>query len=400
MVVLATVVLGLLVSLMLLSDDSDQRDGRKDAERTEDDAEAERLERRSVAGVSAALEAVGGIDGLVMGAAVGAFDLVRFDPNDSNRLLAVQRRSYGLAENQQSNEIWTIDNGVLSQELWAPDVAHDFAHFNADGTITRWIHGGGAVDFAPRIAQILDRDLEQVRESGPMYASRFVVDGSRVFALLGDGSYASDVPYRSLVVDDGWEQFSLAPAAALEWIDSPAPGLVVAYPKASTGTTRVWNSETLDEVVSHALSDRDFQRAAISEDRSTAAGVSFDGALSIIDLRTGRVTHSFGSFDVEGIDQPITLNADGSVAVIVEHDGTVSLWWVADGTKLLSIVGASAQPRWVSEGHAPQSATAVAWDATRLAVRNAARPDTPTSWTVIDVDIDSWLERAEEIGPQ
>lgn len=400
MVVLATVVLGLLVSLMLLSDDSDQQDGREDAERTEDDAEAERLKRRSATGLSTALETVGGIDGLVLGTAEGAFDLVRFDPNDSNRLLAVQRRSYGVAENQQSNEIWTIDNGILSQDLWAPDVAHDFAHFNADGTITRWIHGGGAVGFAPRIAQVLDRDLEQVRESGPMYASRFVVDGSRVFALLGDGSYASDAPYRSLVVDDGADQVSLTSAADLEWIDSPAPGLVVAYPTADTGTTRVWNSETLDEVVSHALSNRNFQRAAISQDSSTAAGVSFDGALSIIDLRTGLVTHSFGSFDVEGIDQPITLNADGSVAVIVEHDGTVSLWWVADGTKMFSIIGASAQPRWVSEVHAPQSATAVAWDATRLAVRNVARADTPTTWTIIDVDIDSWLEQAQEIGSQ
>lgn len=382
--VLGVVVISLLVGLALVSTDSAQ---------PESPQEAEVQDRRSADGLIAALDTIGGVEELVLGTASGPFDLVRFDPLDSTRLLAVHRRSYGEAENQLSNEIWTLENGVLTQELWAPDTAHDFAHFNADGTITRWVHGGGP-DFAPRIAQVLDRDLEQVTESDPLYASRFVVDDGRVFALLGDGFYGSDAPYGALVADDGTYSFVLAQGQNYEWIDTPAPGLLVAYSATGDAKTRVWNTETLEEVVGHALSDRDFQRAAISQDGSTAAGVSPDGALSVIDLRTGQVTHSFGSFEVAEIDRPITLNGDGTAAVIVETDGTVSLWWLEDGTRLLSINGDSAQPRWVSEVYAPKSATAVSWDATRLAVRIAARPDTPTSWTIVDVDVDSWLQRS------
>ena len=54
------------------------------------------------------LQAVGGLDGLTVATADGAFDVVQFDPKNPNRLLASHRRSYGQAGNQDSNERWQV----------------------------------------------------------------------------------------------------------------------------------------------------------------------------------------------------------------------------------------------------------------------------------------------------
>lgn len=340
------------------------------------------------------IASAGGVDALRIADASGAFDLVRFDPLDADALLASNRLSYGVAENHLTNELWTLDGERIRQQLWAPDTPHDFAHFNADGTITRWIHGGGP-DFAPRIAQVLDRTGAVVAETTPMYANRFATDDGRVFALLGDGRYGSNTPHLALVVDDGFARRELANGQPIAWIDIPTPGLLVAYPTSRDGSTRVWDTETLEEIIGHALHSRAYVRAAVSADRSTAVGVRFDGELEVIDLRTGDPTHTFGEFDVTGMDQPLALSADGSIVVIVQRTGLVDVWSVDDSTQILQIAGEAAQPRWLSETYAPRSATAISAHAERLAVRNPARPDVSTSWTIVDLGIDWLLARAE-----
>lgn len=371
----------LYVGLSLVSGDGSQAD---------DDGPTRSATSLSGAELRSLVETSGGVDALRIAEAAGAFDLVRFDPHDPDIALAANRLSYGEAENQRSNERWTIAGERVEQELWAPETPHDFAHFNADGTITRWIHGGGP-DFAPRIAQVLDRTGAVVVETEPMYANRFATDNRRVFALLGDGVYGSRAQHVGLIVDDGQTRQVLAGAGSLAWIDVPAPGLLVAYPASPGGSTQVWNTATLEPVRGHALGGRAYVRTAISADGSTAVGVDFEGGLDVIDLRTGRQTHSFGDFTIEGIDRPLTLSDDGSLVVVVQLSGAVEVWSVDDSTRVLSIAGESAQPRWLSETYAARSATAVSANAERLAVRNPARPDVTTTWSIIDLDFDRLL---------
>lgn len=386
---------GLFAALEMVSEGDAEPLAQTDEEPTRD---AQSLRR--------ALEDLGGLNALALGTAVGAFDLVRFDPLDANRLIATNRLTYGEAENQSTRdrdvvfdrrrngrgEEWIVRDGVVDQSLWDTETQYDFTHFNAGGTVTRWVHPSGTGS-AVRIAEVLDRDANVVFASKPIYASRFVVDGDTLFALTGDAADGApaDHFYVSLVADDGTRSTVITSASGLGWINSPMPGLIVGYPVEVGGRSRVWDSETLIEVEFHALAGRNHRRAAISGDGSIAVGATFAGDLEVIDLRTGNTTHTFGSVDVDGIDQPVTLSHDGSIAVTVEHDGTVTLWSVREGSPIVSIEGDAVQPRWLSEYYAPRSATAVSSDATRLAVRNAARPGVSTSWTIIDIDVDSWL---------
>jgi len=341
----------------------------------------------------ALLEVLGGVDALTVASAQGAFDLVRFDPLDFDRLLAAQRRSYGLAENQNLNRLWAIGDGEIVQSVWAPETPHDFVHFNQDGTTTMWVNGGGG-GFADRVAHVLDSDWEPLATTEPLYASRFAVARQTVFALTGSGVYSTDPTYEELVFDDGSTRGVLASGEPYQWIDTPTDGILVAYPTTAEGATGVWDTTTRSPIRLHALSGQPFVRSAISGDGSLAIGATFDGILDVIDLSSGARTHSFGSVDVQGIDRALTLSHDGSVLVTVEKDGTVTMWWVADGSPIFSIRGAAVQPRWLSDVYAPRSASAVAANGARIALRAAATPESPTTWTIIDTDARSWLAQA------
>ena len=257
-----------------------------------------------------------------------------------------------------------------------------------------WVHGGGD-GFADRVAHVLDSDWEPLAATEPLYASRFAVAQHTVFALTGSGMYyTNDRTYDELVFDTGSIRGVLASGEQFGWIDTPTDKVLVAYPTTGAGSTEVWDATTRSPIRFHALSGKPFVRSAISGDGSVAVGAMFDGMLDVIDLRSGTSTHSFGSVDVEGIDQALTLSHDGSVLVTVEADGTVTMWWVADGSPIFSLRGEAVQPRWLSDLYAPRSASAVAADGERIALRAAATPDSPTTWTIIDIDVRSWLKQA------
>lgn len=344
------------------------------------------------------VEAVGGLDAVVVGEAVGAFDLVRFDPLDHDRLLASKRSSYGRAENQDRNERWTVGRSGVEQTLWAPELAHDFVHFNADGSITIWVNENEGANFAPRRAVVrLDAEAT-VATSAPIYASRFTATADAVFALTGSGDYYSnDEEYLELIAD-GTTSKVLAPGAGLAWIDIPVPGLLVAYPRQDSMTTIAWDTETLLPVDASPLVGRRHQRSAVSGDGRTAVGVTFDGRLEQIDMVTGRVLADFGSLDPRGIDQPLTVNADGTLVTTVDRSGAVTLWWVGDDRPIARVEASSAQPRWVSERYGARSASAVSRNGERVALRSAARPQIPVTWTIIDTSPDRWVARACELA--
>lgn len=406
--VLAAIVVGLIGWLLLLGSDADsalepEPDGgsvpstptvdRPDVPRPLLAAELFAADP-SAAGLRQLYDVVGGFEGLELGSIEGAFDLVSFDPVDRDRLLASNRLSYGPAENQQTTELWHFTGGVIERTLWAPSVSHDFVHFNPDGTTTMWVHGGGQ-GFAPRAATVLDRQLTPVTTTEPLYASRFSSTGGTVFALTGNGDYYTNDPgYVELVADRGSGPIVLDDGFRYGWIDNPSPDLLIAYPAVAEGRTSVWDATTLEPMPDHELAHRHHRRVAISGDGRVAVGAAADGSLEVIDLSTGASVERFGSVDTDGVARPITLNDDGTVAITVEGSGTVSLWWVGDDRPVASIDADAGQPRWLSEEYAAASTSVVAADGSRIVIRAGARPDSPTTWLMVDAEIDSWIERA------
>ena len=346
-------------------------------------------------------ESIGGFAGLQMAVAEGAFDVVTFDPLDGDRLLAARRAGYGDAQNQDVNQQWLIQDGNVVQSAWDPNTEHDFVHFNTDGTITMWVHSGDEIGFAPRNAVVIDRDgTEITTSSSAIYADRFAVDAGTIFALTGkpDWYTLTTDPYISLLADDGERQTWLAPGRDFSWIDVPTTGLLVAYPAGPTGLTAAWDSHTLEPLENHPLAGRPYQRVAVSGDGTTALGVTHDGELERIELVTGRVVGRFGQVDVTEVGHPIALSRDGTLAITVERSGTVSIWFVADGT-LIAEHGASAGVTGLlSTARSARPASSIAQDANRLALRIPALPQIRLSWSLIDTDIESWLIRACDMG--
>jgi hypothetical protein len=350
----------------------------------------------------AVFESIGGFEGLEIGVAEGAYDIVSFDALDHDRLLAAQRRGYGSAENQDVNEQWSVTEGRVTQTAWDPTNPHDFVHYNADGTITMWVHSGDDVGFAPRDAIVFDRSGDVITaSSSPMYADRFAVDGGTIFALSGNPDWYAprDAGYLSLLADNGERRVRLGPGAAFGWIDVPTPGLLVAYPAMSDGLTAVWDTQTLEPLEQHPLAGRPYQRVAISGDLTTALGVTHDGELEPLDLTTGQTGGRFGRVDVTEVERPIVLSADGNVAFSVEKSGEVSVWFVGDDEPVATYAASAGLPRWLPTSRsAARLTSALAPDASRLALRIGASPQIGVSWRLIDTDIESWLARARAVG--
>lgn len=341
-------------------------------------------------------DVVGGFEGLELGTAEGVFDVVGFDPLDSTKLLASDRRSYGDAENQARNEVWRVAEGDVEQQLWMPLTSHDFAHFNTDGTATMWVHGGGA-GFAARTATILSQGEEVGSPTAPLFASRFAASQQTIFALTGNGDYYThETGYVDLVAARGGETRVLADGSLYDWIDAPTTDLLLAYPVAGAGSTTVWDISTLERLDAHPLAGRTYQRLAVSGDGRVAVGVRDDGVLEVVELESGNVVDEFGRVDVQGIDQAVTLNQDGTVAVTVERSGRVSLWWVGHDDPVAVVRAGAWQPRWVSAEYAPMTASAVARNLNRVALLIPARAGEGARWVIVDTSTESWIERACE----
>jgi hypothetical protein len=343
------------------------------------------------------LDALGGLNGLVVGTAEGAFELVTFDPSDLDHLLASQRSSYGPAENQSANEQWWVSGGGVSQTLFAPDLPHDVVHFNRDGTVAVWANSGNTTAYASRTVTL--QSGPRVLVSGPVYASRSVIVGGALFALTGrEDYYSTNRRFESLIADWGGDVTVLDSGEAWAWIDSPLPNIVIAYPVDDRDGTMAWDAASLEPIADHPLAGLSYRRLGISGDERTAVGVTSDGRLEVIDPATGAVSGRFGALNPEGIAQPITLNHDGTIAITVDFDGTVSLWWVGHDQPLATVHGDAGPSQVLSEHRAPRTSSSIEPAAQRIAVRQLATPETPTTWTIIDTDPDSWLRRACELA--
>jgi hypothetical protein len=346
----------------------------------------------------ALLDELGGIEAVTIATAEGAFDVVSFDPTNSEILLASHRLSYGRAENQARNEEWRVVGGEVEQTLWNPGTAHDFAYFNSDGSVTMWSHGGGP-GFAPRSATIIGQIGAIETVTAPIFASRAAEANGTIFALTSDGHYNSR-GYVELIAHDGSSLHVLDDAGTFKWIDTPTSELLLAYSVGDRGGTAVWDTSSLERLIDHPLAQRSYVRLAVSGDERVAVAVNTRGQLELLDFASGELIERFGDgIDVSGIDGALTLNEDGTVLVTVETHGVVTLWWVATQDVILRIDGDASQPRWLSEEYAAKSSTVVAPDASRIALRLPAAPGVPIQWKIIDIDVAAWIDRAcEEVA--
>ncbi|MDX2378264.1 MAG: hypothetical protein QNM02_00715 [Acidimicrobiia bacterium] len=353
----------------------------------------------SAEALSVLFDSIGGFEGLEVGIAQGAFDVVTFDPSDPDTLLAAHRAGYMAEGNEDVNQRWTISGQGMTQSTWDPTTPHDFVHYTSDGSITMWVRDGPDDTFTARRAVVLDQGgtpTHVMSTSSAIQADRFAVDGRTVFALTGDPDWYAprDGGYDALVADDGAVRTHLSSGASFGWIDVPAPGLLVAYPSGPSGTTAVWDTNTLARLEDHPLSGQPYQRVAVAGATSTALAVTLDGELETIDLSNGRTGQRFGRLDVTEVDRPVALSDDGTVAVTVDKSGTVTIWFVASGTPVATFEASSALPRWLPTSRSAARVTSVvAPDASRVALRIPARPEVSVSWRVIDTDVDSWIAR-------
>ncbi len=341
---------------------------------------------------------LGGFDGLLGASSEGAFDLVRFDPDNPNRLLASVRSSYGDTDNSQTNEVWLVGETNVDQQLWMPDTPHDFAHFNVDGSITLWVNEGTR-DFSPRVATVWLNAREPLLTTSPMFASRFTATADGVFALTGDGDYYSTrETYVELVADQGDGIVVLDDGSEYGWIDNPVPEILVAYPIDGNGLTTVWDTSTLEVLPVHPLAGRPYVRAAVSGDRGRAVGVRGDGVMDVINMATGQIITSFGDVDVDRVDLPVVLDDNGTIAWTVENNGQLTVWWVGDSKPIGGVTTASGQSRWVSERYAPLTASVVAPGGRNAVLRIGPTLTTEGQWLFTDTDIASWVDRACDRG--
>lgn len=345
---------------------------------------------------AALLEAVGGVSALELGLAEGAFDHVTFDPADPDHLLASHRSTYGPADNRDRNEEWFVGAGLVSQELFAPEQPHDVAEFNPDGTITLWESAGDDGNFAARIATVqggVDRPT-----SSSLFASRSVVTSGTIVALTGSEDYYSpERTFEALIADRQGVRIELDGGEPWARIDSPTPGIVVAYPRTDDGATRAWDATTLESADTHALAGRPYAAVAVSGDGRLGVGITLDGELESIDMTDGTVVDRFGFADpraAAGIVRPLTLNEDGTILITVGRIGTVGIWWVGDDEPIVSIAGSAGPARVAPEHRAPRSSSAIEPTGRRVALKMRASPGRPVTWRILDTDMASWVERA------
>lgn len=352
--------------------------------------------RPSAETLRALFDALGGVDGLTVGTAKGAFDIVTFDPADPDRLLAAMRASYGEAENQTINEVWRVGDGEVTQALFAPQQAHDYSHFNSDGSLTVWQRSETSAAFASRRATT-DSGGGDVVTSAPVFASRSVVVAGTLFALSGSSDYYDpSTSFVALIADRDGDVVVLDDGAEWGWVDSPAPGVAVSYPATDAGQTMAWDPSSLEPLPDHPLSGLRFQRMSLSQDETVGLGVTLDGRLQVFDPRTGWVRRVLGDLDPHNITGAVTVSAGGETAVTVNWDGTVSIWWLRSGTEIVAIDAHAGPARVMPERRAPRVSSSVAPSAERVALLQPARPATKAMWRIVETDPDTWVRLACE----
>lgn len=335
---------------------------------------------------------LGGFEGLSVGEVTGSFDLVTFDPADPDRLLATMRDGYGPARNNGLNQQWTVDATGIRQEPWRADTPHDFVHFNPDGTHTMWeLAGSGDEPWPQRRAHVIAADGTVIATTAPMYPARFATDGGRVFALVTAGT---SLTYTTLVASDGDGMAELDSGLPYSWVDVPVPGIVVAYPRSVDLRTRVWDTVTLLPLDDHPLAGRRWQRADLSHDGSVAVGIRFDGRIEVVDVETGTVTGEFGLVNPRDVHQPVTIDPGARMVTTIDNDGTLTLWHLDDGRLVARTRGDSGVLRWVNRALSARLSSAVAFDGSRVALRQPAGPETRVVWSIVDTDVSSWIDRA------
>ena len=189
-----------------------------------------------------------------------------------------------------------------------------------------------------------------------------------------------------------------------EWIDVVTRGVLVAFPGPVDGTdqflgnvTAAWDTRTLEPLADHPLAGRRLVRAVVTTNGSMAVGVDFEGVIQVIDMTTGDVTSTFGRIDVGTARYPLVVDASGTVLMTTskttESSAVITMWHVPTGEAAIEFQTATARGLNTPLPFTWDQTAGVAFDTSRVALRTQPRPEGIT-WTVIDTNVDSWVQTA------
>jgi hypothetical protein len=356
--------------------------------------------------------AVGGVDGMTLGTTVGVHSTITFDPSDTDVALATLS---DLSATGQT-DVWSISADGISVTAYAPGVELDDARFNRDGTIIAFGPNEPVAADRP-LARATIRDLDgavlaampEIRYEGRRSgAGRSASDGESVFIIPANIIYADkseNEPYGPLTAlrPDGPVQLTER-VDLYEWIDVVSPGVLVAFPGPVDGTaqflgdvTAVWDTRTLEPLADHPLADRELVRAVVTADGSVAFGVDFDGVIQVIEMATGDVVSTFGSVDVGTARYPLAVDGSGTVLMTTskttESSAVITMWFVPGGEAAIEFRTATARGLNTPLPFTWDQTAGVAFDTSRVALRTQPRPEGIT-WTVIDTNVDDWVQAA------
>ncbi len=217
----------------------------------------------------------------------------------------------------------------------------------------------------------------------PADPDRLVASSAPVSASIDVEGTRFTLTPSALVAERGGRTVTLDAGEAWAWIDSPVAGVVLAYPSAADGVTAAWDAASLERLGHHPFAGHQYQRLAVSGDRRTAVAVTSEGLLAAVDPASGVVMRAFGSLDPAPTAAAVTLDQSGTIAITVDRDRTVGVWWVGDDRPLAVV-----EPNAGAAGASP----AIHPVARRIAVRN------PATWRIIDTELESWIERACDLA--
>ncbi len=264
-------------------------------------------------------------------------------------------------------ELWTIDDGAGSQETLP------------------WLEAN-----APRTGGTFQRDGTILLNTDPSHSLGWPI-------LTNDGNLLARPLTQNqlgLVVSEG--ERPLLVSASLD--KCPTYSVQVGGPEQATlpnqepnGFARVAIPEPgvamADPLPDYPLDGMTIAHAAVSGDGSKALVLSPDGTVSILSMSSGVPLGDLTTVEVGELYNPLALNTDGTIAAIATSAGQVSVWHTNSGQLLFEISG---DERPVQPGLHFEMGPRLAYDATRAAVLDAAA----TKWTIYTLDPAEWVDKA------
>lgn len=360
---------------------------------TTTEAPVEAFGRLSAATARTLLDAAGGEAGLTIGTIEErhAWNAVTFDPLDNTRVLLADIDF----ENPTSPELWVVADGAARLDTipWIEENPRPSGRFMRDGTILSDAFAGQS-------------DFPVLTNEGELLATiDFASFPGGVAETQGDRGVAMITPFSdrcpysavNLGTPEGNSNLDDRQNAFIR-VMIVEPDVAVAFPyfpggsscePQSSMTAKAWDITTGEPLPDHPFDGRPYARGAVSGDGSRGIVLDGGGEVSVISMATGETIVELGPADSGKLITPLALDETGTIAVVAEEDGSVTVWHVDTGEVLLATTS-GARPSAMGL----EAAAGIAYDATRVALLD----DAEGSWTILTLDPDEWVSRACATG--